>query len=325
MNGKRLLTLAAVVAFAAMAVFIMRGKDEHDAYVISGENDVSEEEWRNYFKAMDIEGPGLDRYFADSIANPQTVRFFKALQGKFKNLDFESHLEAIHAYLRRMMSAERAEEMFALYKKFATYEKSLIADSKRFRGPVSGRDALSYLRDIQRYRREFFGAETADRLFGLEVRTQEYLLRKGLVLNENSYGAEKEKKLAALQRDIWGGKGSPLDEGRQPLERYNEKLQIFARDLGELSDEERAERVRSFRSEFFSEDVVRRLEKVDAEIATDVARERVYRTREHEIKSDSGLSDDEKTRILESLQREIFGDDAESFKRREAIANGSGR
>ena len=35
------LPLAAVVAFAAMAVFIMRGKDEHDAYVISGENDVS--------------------------------------------------------------------------------------------------------------------------------------------------------------------------------------------------------------------------------------------------------------------------------------------
>jgi len=157
------------------------------------------------------------------------------------------------------------------------------------------------------------------------VRTQEYLLRKGLVLNENSYGAEKEKKLAALRRDIWGEKGSPLDEGRQPLERYNEKLQIFARDLGELSDEERAERVRSFRSEFFSEDVVRRLEKVDAEIATDVAREQAYRTREREIKSDSGLSDDEKTRILESLQREIFGDDAESFKRREAIAEGSGR
>lgn len=325
MRNNRIIALGAVVVFAIILFITLHKREEPDAYVIRGGNDVSAEEYRLYFKSLDLDGPGVERYFADSVVNHQTLRFFKALQSRFKEMGYDEHLEAIREYLQRMMSPQKAEEMFVLYKKYAAYERSLLSNPKRFLPPASGRDALRYLNDLQRYRREFFGADTADRLFGFEVRTQEYKLRKAIVLNENSYGAEKEKRLSELGRDIWGESGSPFDDGRKPLDRYNEKLQLYTKDLDELSEDERAAKIRSFRTEFFPEQIVRRLESVDSEIAADIARERNYRAREREIQSTPGLNEQEKTRMIESLQKEIFGDDVESFRRREAIAAGAVR
>jgi len=324
-RNNRIIALVAVAVFAIVFVVMMQKSDEPDPYVIRGGKGISAEEYRLYFKTLDLDGGEIDRYFADSVVNHQTLRLFKALQSRFKEMGYDEHIEAIRDYLYRTMNPRKAEEMFFLYKKYAAYERSLLLNPKRFLPPSSSRDALRYLNDLQKYRREIFGAETADRLFGFEVRTQEYKLRKAIVLNENSYGAEKEKKLAKLRHDIWGESGSTFDEGSKSLDRYNVKLQLYAKDLGELNDDERAEKIRSFRSEFFSEETVRRLERVDSEIAADIGRERTYRAREREKQTTPGLSEDERTKMIESLQKEIFGDDAETFRRREAITAGAVR
>ena len=321
--NNRVIALGGIAIFAIIMIITLNRRDEPDSYVLRGDSGISPEEYRLYFKTLDLDSHGMERYFADSVVNHQTLRFFKALQSRFKQMGFDEHLEAIREYLQRTMNPAKAGEMFALYKKFADYERSLLSNPKRFRPPASGADALRYLNDLQNYRREFFGADTADRLFGFEVRTQEYKLRKAAVLNENSYGAEKETKISALGRDIWGESGSPFDAGRKPLDRYNEKLQMYAKDLGELDEDERTARIRSFRSEFFPEEIVRRLERIDSEIASDIEKDRNYRAREQEILGAPGLSDDERKRIIESLQKEIFGDDVESYRRREAIAAGA--
>ncbi len=125
--------------------------------------------------------------------------------------------------------------MFELYKRFLTYEKNLGETAKGWDPPRNPQEALNYLRKIQDYRRSFFGNDTADILFGAQVKHQEYNLRKqDIVNNRDLYGADKEKRIKKLREEMWGDEAGTIDNNLRPYDHYREKLAVYDKDLGEL-------------------------------------------------------------------------------------------
>ena len=114
---------------------------------------------------------------------------------------------------------------------------------------------LSLLYTIQNFRREKLGKETADALFGREVKESEYLLRKAIIIGDNTlYGKEKENRLQKLKGDMWDGEVISMVEDSNPYNRYQLKMQLYQKDLSELGEKERKLKVEEFRKEFFSKE-----------------------------------------------------------------------
>lgn len=63
-----------------------------------------------------------NKYFSQTIANPNTVKFFKYLQMNIKAGNLDDHLKEVEKYLHSIMEQAKADEMFTLYKKFCNYE-----------------------------------------------------------------------------------------------------------------------------------------------------------------------------------------------------------
>ena len=99
-------------------------------------------------------------------------------------------------------------------------------------------------------------------------------------------------------------------------------LKIYQKDMAEMkSDEERQATIRQFREEFFTPEQVRRLDDVDRLMADEKKNEEDYFAQENEIKNDSNLDADGKAQKIRELQDQMFGSEAEAFRRRLVIEN----
>jgi lipase chaperone LimK len=156
------------------------------------------------------------------------------------------------------------------------------------------------------------------------VKAQEYPLRRGAIIaDKDLYGAEKEKKLKELNLAMWGDEANSVEGYAKPYTRYQEKLKIYQKDISEMkTDGERQARIKQFREELFTEDQVKRLDEVDRVIAEEQKKENTYKAQESRIMSDPNLDKDEKAQKIRELQDRTFGEEADSFRRRQAIQRG---
>ncbi len=317
-------TLAILVAYSIFTRRAPRGLPADS--IIGSDYTISASDIQRAFGRIQFSDDSAREYFSRGVLNPLTFRFFKFLQRRFRDMGFDDHLRAVREYLRTIMDEAKAEEMYRLYVKFSQYEKSLADQAKRWGTPSTPAGALDYLRRLQDYRRAYFGKEVADELFGALVKHQEYRIRKSAIIGDASlYGADKEKQINGLRRDMWGENEGEIDSNMRPYDRYQEKLGAYSRDLQEMSDADRQTAIRDYRQQFFTPDVVRRLEAVDTQLAGEQQAETQYRAQEQKILSDVNLDHDEKERKIRELQDSTFGDDAEAFRRREAIEKGMTR
>jgi len=328
MNKKRLIIIAGVVIamVTAMAVgyfFFSKSDEDIPVNIISKDNKITLKDMQEYFKSNQFmsgdEHP--NQYFVQSIANPNTVKFFKYLQMQIKANNLEEHLKAVEKYLQSVMEPAKAAEMFALYKKFCDYEIEMTKNMQKLSHPKNADELIRYLQEIHQYRREIFGAEIADAMWGIEVKGQEYNIRKGSILHNGSlYGIEKEKQLSALKDEMWGTGPESVEEPPQTdpekFSRYQEKQLIYQRDLNELPDTDRREKIKEFRKEYFSSEQITRLEQVDQEMENNKKNESDYYAQEKDIMNNPSLDNEKKAEMIRDLQNQTFGEEAEAFRRR---------
>jgi lipase chaperone LimK len=325
MDKKKLIALAGIVVLAIIIVALVLRNRGSEGFVIDKSSGIKLKDIETYYRKVDFDDASVKEYFADSVINPYTLKFFMAMDEKFKNSkDLEDHLERARQYLYSVMSPDEAEKVLALYKIYMNYQISLANKSKEWGSPSTAEEAIEYLHKLQEYRREVFGRENADALFGASVKAQEYPLRRGAIIaDKDLYGAEKEKKLKELNKDMWGDEANSVEGYAKPYTRYQEKLKIYQKDLSELkSDEERQARVKQFREELFTSDQVKRLDEVDHVIAEEQKKEENYKALESRIRSDPNLDRDEKDQKIRELQDKTFGDEADAYRRRQAIERG---
>jgi lipase chaperone LimK len=317
-----------VLVLALLGYYFFPSRQGEDVLVnniIKGRK-ITFQDMKTYFRNNQFDSGKEDpnKYFSQSIINQDTVKYFKFLQREIKGENLEDHLKKVKDYLHSVIASGKADEMFALYQKFCAYEADLAKKMQKWPQPKDAADMVRYLESVQEYRREFFGAEVADTMWGIEVKGHEFNIRKGAIIHDpDLYGDEKERRISALKAEMWGTgtdsmEGPPQGDSERYAS-YQEKEAIYKRDLDELSEDKRREKIAEFRNEVFTQDQVARLEKVDEEVEQEKTKEDVYYAQENRIKSDQNMSKDEQEKAIRDLQNQTFGDEAESFRRRQNI------
>lgn len=346
-NRKKILAVMGIVLIFGAGTWLFLNNRNSDRYIFDKKDGIGMEEVHTLRNSVDFDGMNPSEVGINAIKNlssqvgektkdankidlsygrgPMVLKYFRFLQTKFKmSSNVATHCSDIWKYLLSVMPKNEAEKIFAAYRKYLDCEIELSKKVQELGQPKNLDEVLEMLAKVQDFRREMLGDEMADGLYGAEVKTREYALRRGSIVSDKKlYGEEKENQIASLTSDMWSESPEKVQSIQPPYNRYREKLEIFSRDLSELgSEEEREERVAEFRKEFFSPDTVARLDDVDKQIKSEKIIESQYRQKESEVMSSVSMNEKEKKEVIETLQARYFGDDAESFRRREAMRKG---
>lgn len=268
-------------------------------------------------------GIDIRKIFAEGLINSYTtMKFFKHLETTFKDsANLGEHLDQVRQYLFSQFSESEAQQLFETYQKYIECEIALADEFRSFGLVKTPEDAVAILKRIQDFRRQRMGEELADQLFGADVKAQEYAFRRAAIVGDkNLYGPEKQALLNKLNSDMWGAEADAVENHPNEYTRYQEKLKIFDRDLADLpSEEERQKKIVDFRKEFFTPEVVQRLDDIDRQIAREANQESQYREQERALAENTSLTEEQKTERILKLQDEMFGDEAEAFRRSETM------
>lgn len=283
------------------------------------------------------EGTQMDTSTDDQNINPQelfsdgklinsrnTLKYFKYLEYLFKTSpDIADHFEKVRAYLFAHFSPADAKLLFDTYQNYLNCEINLTTEFKNLSAMTSPEEAIALLERIQASRRAQLGTDLADTIFGADVKTKEYALRRAEIVNNKELdGREKEMMIQQLNQDMWGDDAQAVEKRPEPYNRYSEKLDIYQKDLDSLDPADRQAKVQEFREEFFPPEVVKKMNDIDDQAAAEKETEQQYHEEERAITANPELADKEKAQQITDLQNKTFGDQADEFRRREAIEKG---
>ena len=313
--------ILAVIITVIIAGIMTRGKKQ-EGYVFDRNSKIGMKEVMIYLGKGEFKADDAKDYFKKDTINSYTLKYFLFLDDKFKDSrNPEELLQSVRDYLDEVMPQDEADKLFAVYKTYVYYQRDVHDKTTTWGRPSTPEEAIDYLHKLQDYRRKVFGDDNADALFGPSVMLREYPIRRGMIIgNQELYGAEKEKKLNDLKKDMWGNEADTIDNDTEPLDRYNEKLKIYQKDMAEMtSDEERQAKIRQFREELFTPEQLRRLDDVDRSAADEKKNEEDYFAQENEIKNNNNLDAGGKAQKIRDLQDQMFGSEAEAFRRRQVV------
>jgi lipase chaperone LimK len=324
MKRNKIITVAGIVLAVIIIVIIagiMTREKKQEGYVFDRNSKIGMKDVMIYLGKGEFKADDAKDYFKKEAINPYTLKYFFFLDDKFKNSrNTEELLQSVREYLDTVMPQDEADKLFAVYKTYVYYQRDVHDKTTTWGRPSTPEEAIDYLHKLQDYRRKVFGDENADVLFGPSVMLREYPIRRGMIIGDQDlYGAEKEKRLNDLKKDMWG-EADTIDNYIEPLDRYHEKLKIYQKDMAEMtSDEERQAKIRQFREELFTPEQARRLDDVDRDTADEKKNEEDYFVQENEIKNNNNLDADGKAQKIRELQDQMFGSEAKVFRRRQVI------
>lgn len=265
----------------------------------------------------------LNKIFAEGLINSYTTfKYFKHLEHLFrKSMNLGEHFDQVREYLFSEFSESEAQELFETYKNYLTCEMDLLDEFRNLTSAKSTEEAIRTLKQIQEFRRDRLGVELADKLFGADVKAKEYAFRRADIIgDETLYGSAKEEQIKQLNEDMWGEDAQNIEKHPNDYNRYKEKIKIYKKDFDEIESEDMREaKIKEFRNEFFTPEIVERLEGVDRQIAAEKQNENDYREKEKQLLNDTKLTQAKKDKKLIELQNEKFGKEADAFRRRETM------
>lgn len=268
---------------------------------------------------------GDNPYLAKGAVNARALELFHRLDKLYSPSSggLSAHYKYAGRYFNENFNETDARVLSEAYKKYFSCQTRLFHD-RHFDPKITGfEDMLKLLYDVQSFRRESMGAQTADALFGAEVKEMEYILRREMIITDKSlFGAEKEKRLASLKSDMWEGQDIALGEDDNAYNLYQLKMQLYSKDLSMLVEKERALKIKEIRREFFTKEQIEKLNETDSLIARECETLRLYRQAEKKIKSAPDLPPEVRAQNIHALQDEHFGDQADAFRRTESIEHG---
>jgi len=323
---KRIIITAVVLAGFAIIINILSDiiSNGEDEYISKNYENIQYKDVKEYLAKVNFSTGNNSDLFRNSAVNKYTLKFFKYMQEKFKTMNFDEHVEAVRQYLYSAMDSREADELFELYKKYLEYEKRVAIELNNAGELNTTGDMLRVLRKMKSLQYEFFGDKNAEIIFGAMMKAREYPIRRGGIVNDDSlYASEKQKLLEKLNSDMWGNEGTVVEKARKPYVTYTETLTIYSKDMSEMSEKQKQDKLTEIRKSIFPPDVVLRLEAVDVKIEAEKERDAQYQEDYNDIMNRNDISSDEKNYKIKELQNKIYGEDAESIRRIENIIRNS--
>lgn len=251
--------------------------------------------------------------------NGTTLQMFKALEVKFKDKKEKTiydHFENVRNYLLEQYPREKALSLFYSYKDYLNCKMEVYKKQQRWGHPSSPEEALQRLQWIQDYRNERLGEELTEKLYGKKMQKKEYSVKKSAILKSDELAQEKKRKLRDLRREM-RKEGIKQEEHQDNYQGYQQKLKLYDKDLEQMSEEERNQKIKEIRKETFSREVVEKMEKIDQKKRQYKKNVKKYRDKRKKINNNPDLSKEKKQEKLQEMRKRLFGDNAEGFKRRE--------
>ncbi len=267
----------------------------------------------------------LQKLFAEGLINNRTtLKYFKYLEYLFRETpDLADHFKKVRAYLFAHFSPSDAQTLFDTYKKYLKCKMDMVGQFSDLSTVKSPEDAIALLEQIQAFRRAQLGAQLADTLFGADVKAKEYALRRAeIVMNNSLNGDEKERMIKQLDEDMWGKDANAVEKQQPAYNQYQEKLQIYQKDLNGMNAADRQAKIQQFRKEYFPPKIVKKLNDIDAQMAQEKATEKEYTQEAKAINDNPDLTEKQKKQQITDLQNKTFGKQADEFRRRQAISEG---
>ena len=268
---------------------------------------------------------GGEEAMLDEAPTPEVSRlYFDHVKMLFRKSDsLGEHLGLVRAYLMAHCPEGEALALLEQYTAYLTCDMAMAEAQEAWPEASSPEGIVARLEAIHEFRRASMGDALADDLYLQEMEAMVYKVRReAIVVDSDLYGSEKEARLAELPLPApseWG-RDNP---GAAGYGVYQETLRMYRRDLQEAGDDaSRAQLMQALREGCFAPDVAERLHQVDRSAAEEVARDLAYREEEGVLLSNDYLSQEEKEAALMEMQESWFGDEADAFRRREAIARG---
>lgn len=220
-------------------------------YIVDKQNQIPFKDTHLNEQRPDTEA-GLSESVAIGTVNRDTVDYFRFLQTHFnEGSSLQENTALIHQHLLTTLPKDKGEELFALYQKFVDFEFSVGEKTKDWKMPESANETLALIKKMQQLQQQHFGVETADLLFGGELKTMEYTARRSGILNDqNTPGAAKEALLNKLAVDMFGTDADKLDAQKNPYNLFEEKLLIYRNDLDKLGPTEREKMINDLRARY---------------------------------------------------------------------------
>jgi len=293
--------------------------------IANGWKTVTAEDMRKFLAPdRDFNEQKIKDHFTGSVVNHDTLQFFRFMDDLFADSkDIAENLEKARKYLYSVLPPEKAGQMFELYKTYINYQVDMQTKGKEWRITGSSPEDLDNLARIREYRRSVFGKETADMIFGVSDKADEYDIRRRIILADTGmYGLEKERRLRILNQVMWGSETMSFDQNLTSFARYQEKLNLYSRDLADArSEAEKEATLERLRRETFSSEELQRLENAKRTAVEEARIKEQYTARQKEIQN-SNLDSETKNTKIRDLQDETFGSEAPAVRRQEAIQQG---
>jgi hypothetical protein len=329
MNKKKIITMtigvAIILALMMVAVHLVKKKKGFQGHIIDKSYQTKLQDSALDYRQENFSNAKIKEDFSSDIVNEHTMNVFIYLDEICKSaVDLADNLEKARRYLYSVLPPETAGSMLKLYETYLNYQIGLQDRLKEWDMPTTPNESLDRLAKLQEYRREVFGKEIADIIFGASVEAQEYTIRYNAIFYDaNLYAAQKEQLLRELNNDMWGDE-LIADVNVTEYTRYQEKLQFYKKDISELrTKEERQAFIQHLQMETFNPVQRQRLEDADRAIAEEEMIKEQYFAKEKEILNDPDMSEKEREKRIRDLQDATFGEEADAFRRRQAIQKGA--
>ena len=329
MNKKKIITMtigvAIILALMIVAVHLVVKKKGLQGHIIDKSYQTKLQDSALDYRQENFSNAKIREDFSSDIVNEHTMNFFIYLDEICKSaVGLADNLEKARQYLYSVLPSETAGSMLKLYETYLNYQIGLQDKFKEWGMPTTPNESLEHLVKLQEYRREIFGKEIADIIFGASVEAQEYTIRRNAIFYDaNLYAAQKEQLLKELNNEMWGDE-LIADVDVPEYTRYQEKLQLYKKDIEDLrTEEEKQAFLQHLRMEVFTPVQRQRLEEADRTIAEEEMIKEQYFAKEKEILNDPNLSEKEREKRIRDLQDATFGEEADAFRRRQAMQKGA--
>jgi lipase chaperone LimK len=329
MKKKKIIILAVGVAvilvLMIVTVHLVKKKKGFQGHIIDKGYQIKLQDSELDYRQENFGNKKVRQDFSSDIVNEHTLNFFMHLDEICKSaVDLTDNLEKARQYLYSVLPPETAGKMLNLYETYLNYQIGLQDKLKEWGMPSTPNESLEHLAKLQDYRRAVFGKEIADIIFGASVEAEEYTIRRNAIFyDDNLYAGQKEQLLKELNNEMWGDELT-AEANVTEYTRYQEKLQFYKKDISELrTEEEKQAFLEHLRMEVFDPVQRQRLEEADRAIAEEKMIKEQYYAKEREILNDPNLSEKEREKRIRELQDATFGEEADAFRRRQAIQKGA--
>lgn len=306
--------LVAIIAGTAIAaalafIFLFRFADPVPINIITDHHDITARDYQDFMARREFDHPDHGALFANGVVTRQTIPFLNHLAMQYRELPEPGRTKAVNdAIIGLLGPGDRGDAMLEIARLHLANQREEAKHRIRWFSERDMEKVLVNLREMQDARRARFGRERADILFGTEIKSLEYTLRKHAITTDKKMpGREKEKRLTSLRKSMWGNEAATIDSWQTPAQRCGEKIALYENDFRDLDEDERLKRIRQIRLEFFPLDEVKRMEAADRRSAIARRRDREYYRRSRPILEDRDITDAEKSELLMNLQHEIYG------------------